>query len=72
MQRSPVRPPLRVWVWIAATLVVVVAAALLWRGSDAADTESTTAAPADVPAGAPAGNLSPAWSADGGTVPIII
>ncbi|SOC48869.1 Outer membrane protein assembly factor BamB, contains PQQ-like beta-propeller repeat [Blastococcus aggregatus] len=65
MQRSTVRPPLRVWVWIAATLAVVVVAALLWRGSEAAATDSTTAAPAGVPAGAPAGDLSPAWSAGG-------
>jgi hypothetical protein len=69
MRGSPVRPPLRVWVWIAATLALVVVAALLWRGSDAAATESTTAAPADVPAGAPAGAVSAAWSAEGDPVP---
>ncbi|RBY90017.1 hypothetical protein DQ240_02345 [Blastococcus sp. TF02A-26] len=63
------RPPLRVWVWTAATLVLVVVAALLWRGSDAAATESTTAAPADVPDGAPAGAVSRAWAADGDPVP---
>ena len=34
------RPPLRVWVWTAATLALVVVAALLWRGSDAAATDS--------------------------------
>jgi hypothetical protein len=49
------RPPLRVWVWIAASVALVVVATLLWRGSDAAATESTTAAPAGVPVGAPAG-----------------
>ncbi|MGY1637751.1 PQQ-binding-like beta-propeller repeat protein [Geodermatophilus sp. SYSU D00742] len=64
------RPPLRVWVWTAATLALVVVAALLWRGSDAAATESTTADPAGVPAGTPAGAVSAAWtsgttSADG-------
>ncbi|TKJ19108.1 PQQ-binding-like beta-propeller repeat protein [Blastococcus sp. CCUG 61487] len=69
MGRWLVRPPLRVWVWIAATLALVVVAALLWRGSDAAATESRTAAPADVPAGAPAGAVSAAWSADGGPMP---
>ncbi|SDE24924.1 PQQ-like domain-containing protein [Blastococcus fimeti] len=70
MPRSTVRPPLRVWVWIAATLALVVVAALLWRGSDAAATESTTAAPADALPGAPAGAVSPAWSADGGPMPV--
>ncbi|MGY1740729.1 MULTISPECIES: outer membrane protein assembly factor BamB family protein [unclassified Blastococcus] len=47
----------------------MVVAALLWRGSDAAATESTTAAPADVPEGAPAGAVSAAWSAEGGPLP---
>src|SRR5688500_13395629 len=63
------RPPLRVWVWTAATVALVVIAALLWRGSDAAATESTTAAPADVPSGTPAGAVSEAWSAGGGPLP---
>jgi outer membrane protein assembly factor BamB len=63
------RPPLRVWVWIAASLAAVVVAALLWRGSDAAATESTTAAPADVPPGTPAGAVSQAWSAPGDPLP---
>ena len=57
------RPPLRVWVWIAASVALVVVAALLWRGSDAAATESTTAEPAGVPVGAPAGTVSQTWSA---------
>ncbi|GAA3153665.1 hypothetical protein GCM10010531_00760 [Blastococcus jejuensis] len=57
------RPPLRVWVWIAASVALVVVATLLWRGSDAAATESTTAEPAGVPVGAPAGTVSQAWSA---------
>ncbi len=69
MRGSLVRPPLRVWVWIAATLALVVVAALLWRGSDAAATESTTAAPAGVPAGTPAGAVSEAWSAGGDPLP---
>lgn len=63
------RPPLRVWVWTAATLALVVVAALLWRGSDAAATESTTAAPADVPTGTPPGAVSEAWSTPGGPLP---
>jgi outer membrane protein assembly factor BamB len=65
----PSRPPLRVWVWTAATVALVVVAALLWWGSDAAATQSTTAAPADVPSGTPAGAVSEAWSAAGGPLP---
>ncbi len=61
--RWPNRPPLRVWVWAAAVLALVVVAALLWRGSDAAATDSTTAAPADVPSGTPAGAVSAVWTA---------
>jgi outer membrane protein assembly factor BamB len=60
-----VRPPVRVLVWTAATVALLLVATLLWRGSDAAATQSTTAAPADVPSGAPAGAVSEAWSADG-------
>ena len=63
------RPPLRVLVWTAATVALVVVAALLWRGSDAAATESTTAAPADVPSETPAGAVSQAWSANGRQIP---
>ncbi|MDP5182751.1 PQQ-binding-like beta-propeller repeat protein [Blastococcus sp. BMG 814] len=63
------RPPLRVWIWTAATLALVVVATLLWRGSDAAATSSTTAAPADVPPGAPAGAVSEAWSAAADPLP---
>ena len=59
-----VRPPLRVIVWAAATVALLVVATLLWRGSDAAATESTTAPPADVPTGTPAADVSAAWSAD--------
>jgi len=66
---QPSLPPLRVWVWTAATVALVVVAALLWRGSDAAATESTTAAPADVPTGTPAGAVSEAWTTDGGPLP---
>ena len=61
-----VRPPLRVFVWATATVVLLLVATLLWRGSDAAATDSTTASPADVPPGTPAGAVSEAWSADGG------
>ena len=63
------RPPLRVWVWVAASVALVVVAALLWRGSDAAATESTTADPAGVPVGAPAGEVSPVWSASSDPMP---
>ena len=62
-------PPLRVWVWAAATLALVVVATLLWRGSDAAATESTTAEPAGVPVGAPAAAVSEAWSVTGAPMP---
>jgi outer membrane protein assembly factor BamB len=55
------RPPLRVWIWAAVTVALVVAATLLWRGSDAAATESTTSAPAGVPSGTPAAAVSEAW-----------
>jgi outer membrane protein assembly factor BamB len=58
-----------VWVWTAATLALVVVAALLWRGSDAAATESTTADPAGVPVGAPAAAVSEAWSVTGNPMP---
>jgi outer membrane protein assembly factor BamB len=63
------RPPLRVWIWTAATVVLLLVATLLWRGSDAAATESTTAPPADVPSGTPAGAVSEAWSVRGRLVP---
>ncbi|MFQ1001579.1 PQQ-binding-like beta-propeller repeat protein [Modestobacter sp. SSW1-42] len=57
-------PPLRIWVWTAATLVVAAVAVLLWRTSDAAATSSTTAGAApDVPASAPASELAESWSA---------
>jgi outer membrane protein assembly factor BamB len=59
------RPPARVIVWAAATVVLLVVSTLLWRGSDAAATESTTASPADVPTGTPAGAVSENWSAEG-------
>jgi outer membrane protein assembly factor BamB len=59
------RPPLRVIVWAAATVALFVVATLLWRGSDAAATESTTAAPAAVPTGTPAGSVTQSWSATG-------
>lgn len=69
MPRSPSRPPLRVGLWIAVTLALVVVAALLWRDSDAAATDSTTSAPADVLRGTPAGAVEEAWSAEGDPVP---
>ncbi len=64
--------PLRVWVWTAATVALLLVAALLWRGSDAAATVSTTAAPADVPTGTPAGAVSEVWSAEGGPLPEVV
>src|SRR3954451_6962964 len=67
--RGPRRPPLRVWIWTAATLALVVVAALLWRGSDAAATESTTAAPARVPSRTPAHAVSLAWERGGDPLP---
>jgi outer membrane protein assembly factor BamB len=69
-RRWPTRlPPLRVWVWVAATVVLVVVAALLWRGSDAAATESTTATAPRIPDTAPAAQLSEAWSQPGDPMP---
>ncbi|MGY2004697.1 outer membrane protein assembly factor BamB family protein [Blastococcus sp. SYSU DS1024] len=62
-------PPLRVWVWTAAAVVLAVVAALLWRGSDAAATSSSTAPPAGTPTGVPAGTVSEVWSAEGDPVP---
>jgi outer membrane protein assembly factor BamB len=63
------RPPLRVWVWTAATLASVLVGVLLWRGSDVAATDSTTAAPAEVPDAASDGDLAAAWSAGGDPLP---
>jgi outer membrane protein assembly factor BamB len=62
--KGPARPPLRVLVWAAGTAILLLVATVLWRGSDAAATESTTAAPADAPSGTPAGAVSQIWSAD--------
>ncbi|SDX48347.1 PQQ-like domain-containing protein [Modestobacter sp. DSM 44400] len=50
-------------------MVLAVVAALLWRGSDAAATSSTTADAASVPDTAPAARLSISWSADTGPAP---
>lgn len=65
----PARPPLRVWVWTAAAVAVAVVATLLWRGSDAAATTSTTAVAAAPMTGTPAGTVTPAWSAAGEALP---
>jgi outer membrane protein assembly factor BamB len=62
-------PPLRVWVWAAAGLAVVLVAALLWRGSDAAATDSTTSAAPQVPDAPPEGELTEAWSVAGDPLP---
>jgi len=59
------RPPARVWVWTAATLVVAVVAVLLWRTSSVAATSSSTATgAASTPSAAPAAQLGTAWAAD--------
>lgn len=55
---------MRVLVWAAATVALLLVGTLLWRGSDAAATQSTTAPPAGVPSGTPAGAVSEAWSVD--------
>ncbi len=59
-------PPLRVWVWTAATLALALVALLLWRGSSVAATDSTTAPAPRVPDDAPAGQLGEAWSLEAG------
>jgi len=58
-----VRPPLRVWIWTAVTLVVAAVAVLLWRTSDVAATSSTTAPAPTVSDAAPAGEVTEAWTA---------
>jgi outer membrane protein assembly factor BamB len=67
--RWPRRPPLRAWIWTAATLVLAVAAVVLWRGSDAAATSSTTARAAGAVTGTPAAALSQVWSVPGSPQP---
>jgi outer membrane protein assembly factor BamB len=54
----------RVLVWTAATVALLLVATLLWRGSDAAATQSTTASPAGVPPGPPAAVVSEEWSTE--------
>ncbi|MCW2637573.1 MAG: uncharacterized protein JWQ99_3940 [Blastococcus sp.] len=63
------RPPFRALIWAACTVALVVVGALLWRGSDAAATESTTAASAGVLEGTPADAVSQAWAAEGDPLP---
>jgi hypothetical protein len=58
-----------VWVWTAATLALVVAVTLLWRSSDAAATDRSTASPAAAPTGSPARELSEAWSRRAAVLP---
>jgi outer membrane protein assembly factor BamB len=58
-----------VWIWTAATLVLAVVAGVLWRGSDAAATEHTTAPATHAPAGTPADQLEQRWSAAAALVP---
>jgi outer membrane protein assembly factor BamB len=48
-------------------MVLVLAAVLLWLGSDAAATSSTTAQPAATPDASPAGRLAIGWSAESGS-----
>jgi outer membrane protein assembly factor BamB len=61
--------PLRVVLWAAGTVVLVVVGTLLWRGSDAAATSSTTAAAPRVAETAPADELAQAWSRSGNPMP---
>src|ERR1700712_828631 len=56
------RPPLRIWVWTAGTLVVAAGAVRLWPASDAAAPSSTTTSAASAPTGAPAAEVSAAWT----------
>jgi outer membrane protein assembly factor BamB len=63
------RPPLRVWVWTAATLALALVAAVLWRMSDVAATDRTTAGAAEIPDATPEGDVSQEWSADGNPLP---
>src|SRR3954447_19156846 len=63
------RPPLRVWLWTAVTLVVAAVAVLLWRTSDAEATSSTTASAVTVPDEAPAADVSEAWTSSTGPAP---
>ncbi|MCV2488641.1 PQQ-binding-like beta-propeller repeat protein [Geodermatophilus sp. YIM 151500] len=63
------RPPLRIWVWTAATAALLLAGTLLWQTSDVAAVDSTTSAPADVPDAGPSGELDTAWSTSGAHVP---
>jgi outer membrane protein assembly factor BamB len=63
------RPPLRVWVWSAAALALLLVAALLWRASDVAATDSTTAPTAHVPDSPPDADLAQAWSTTGDPLP---
>jgi outer membrane protein assembly factor BamB len=59
------RPPWRVWGWTAATIALVLVAAVLWRSSDAASTSSRTASPGAMPSGTPGGEVSQTWSVPG-------
>jgi outer membrane protein assembly factor BamB len=60
---------LRAWAWAAATLALVLVAVVLWRGSDAAATDSTTSAPPEVPDADAEGDLSEVWSATADPLP---
>ncbi len=62
-------PGLRLVLWTAGTLALVLVAAVRWRGSDAAATSSTTAAEAASPDGRPADRLAQRWSADSSPAP---
>jgi outer membrane protein assembly factor BamB len=66
---AALRPPLRVLVWTAATVALLLVSVLLWRGSDAAATDSTTApAPEPLP-GRPDAELTEIWSVGAGPLP---
>ena len=63
------RPPVRIWVWTAVTLLVAAVAVLSWQTSDAAATSSTTAAAAQVPDAAVAAQVSAVWASPTGPAP---
>jgi outer membrane protein assembly factor BamB len=53
-----------VWAWTAAVLALLLVAVLLWQGSDARATSSTTAAAPAPAEGLPGDRLALSWSAD--------
>jgi outer membrane protein assembly factor BamB len=66
---AALRPPPRVLVWTAATVALLCVAVLLWRGSDAAATDSTTAPEPEPLSGRPDAELTEVWSRAAGPLP---